>query len=56
MASSDEAVISLGKELGLACDIRNEEGQWWRIATGEREKGALRCVKGAPVRWTVRGL
>lgn len=48
MASSDEAVISLGEELGLTCDIRSEAGTWWRIATGEHEGGALRCEVSGP--------
>lgn len=47
-ASSDEGVISLGKKLGLTCDIRSEEGWWWRIAIGEREGGAIRCEVSGP--------
>jgi hypothetical protein len=48
IVASDDAVISLGAELGLSLDIRTAKGstragdQWWRIAIGERERGALR--------------
>lgn len=48
LTSSDEAVISLGEELGLADHIRSEEDRWWRIAVGEREGGALRCEVSGP--------
>jgi hypothetical protein len=48
MASSDEAVISLGEELGLTCNIMSEEGRWWHVAKGEREEGALRCEVSGP--------
>jgi hypothetical protein len=47
IAVSDEAVVLLGKELGLALHAKLEEGErgegrrWRRIAVGER--GALRC-------------
>jgi hypothetical protein len=47
-AASDEAVIALGEELGLACDVRIGEQRWWRRATSEGEQGMLRIVVAGP--------
>jgi hypothetical protein len=48
IASSDAAVILLGKKLGLNCELRKESGWWRRIAIGESEGGALRCEVSGP--------
>jgi len=50
-ASSDEAVLALGEDLGLECDLRIGKRRWWRRATAERDEGRLRIeVAGPPHR------
>jgi hypothetical protein len=42
-AESDEAVRTLGTTLGLGAPaIRKTKARWWRYATAERHRGALR--------------
>ncbi len=47
--SSDEAVTALGEALGLgAAEVARGVGGWWRRATSERDRGALRVVVTGP--------
>jgi hypothetical protein len=50
MASSDEAVISLGLALGLTSyEIRRDGDWWWRVASGQHAGGEFTCqVVGPP--------
>lgn len=47
-AASDEAVVTLGEALGLACDVRIGKRRWWRRATSEGEQGMLQIVVAGP--------
>ena len=44
MASSDEAVISLGLALGLTSyEILRDGEWWWRVASGQHQGGEFTC-------------
>jgi hypothetical protein len=48
-ASSDEAVIALGKELGLGgTEVAIATDRWWRRASSESKQGAVRVVVAGP--------
>lgn len=48
IADSDEAVISLSEEFDLTLQIESAKGWWRRIAVGQRNDGALRCLVSGP--------
>lgn len=49
MASSDEAVISLGLALGLTSYEIGRDGEWWwRVASGQHQEGKFTCQVVGP--------